>query len=86
MKYTIYIERYAQKQIMKLNKKAIPVIKESIKSLGEKPRPYGYIKLKGENAYRIKIGDYRIIYEIDDDNSTLTIVAATHRKKVYSNK
>ena len=86
MNYAIYIERYAQKQIMQLNKIAIPVLKNAIETLGNDPRPFGYIKLKGEESYRIKVGDYRIIYEIDDKNSKITIIAATHRKKVYSKK
>ena len=65
MNYAIYIERYAQKQIMQLNKIAIPVLKNAIETLGNDPRPFGYIKLKGEESYRIKVGDYRIIYEIE---------------------
>ena len=62
MKYTILIERYAQKQILKLNKKIIPVIKSAIASLTDNPRPYGYKKLKGEDAYRIRVSDYQVIY------------------------
>jgi mRNA interferase RelE/StbE len=83
MKYTILIERYAQKQIMKLDKKAIPIIKSAIAALADNPRPYGYKKLKGEEAYRIRIGDYRIIYEIDDDKIIVTVVSVGHRKNIY---
>lgn len=83
MKYTILIERYAQKQIMKLGKKAIPVIKAAIAGLGDNPRPYGYKKLKGEEAYRIRVGDYRIIYEINDDIIIVTVVSVGHRKDIY---
>lgn len=61
MKYTILIERYAQKQMMKLDKKVIPVIKSAISGLAGNPRPYGYKKLKGEDAYRIRVGSYRVI-------------------------
>lgn len=56
MKYTILIERYAQKQMMKPDKKVIPVIKSAISDLAGNPRPYGYKKLKGEDAYRIRVG------------------------------
>lgn len=56
MKYTILIERYAQKQMMKPDKKVIPVIKSAISGLAGNPRPYGYKKLKGEDAYRIRVG------------------------------
>jgi mRNA interferase RelE/StbE len=83
MKYTIFIERYAQKQIMKLDKKIIPVIKASIADLADNPRPYGYKKLKGEDAYRIRVGDYRVIYEIDDGKIIVTVVSVGHRKDLY---
>jgi len=83
MKYTVLIERYAQKQIMKLDKKIIPVIKASIADLADNPRPYGYKKLKGEDAYRIRVGDYRVIYEIDDGKIIVTVVSVGHRKDIY---
>ena len=60
MKYTVLVERYAQKKIMKLDKSLIPVIKSAIANLASNPRPYGYKKLKGEDAYRIRVGDYRV--------------------------
>ncbi len=83
MKYTIFIERYAQKQIMKLDKKSIPVIKKSIAELADNPRPTGYKKLKGEDAYRIRVGKYRVIYEIDDGRILITVVSVGHRKDIY---
>lgn len=83
MKYKIYITRYAKKQILKLDIKAIPVIKSAIASLAENPRPHGSKKLKGESAYRIRKGDYRIIYEINDDMILITVVSVGHRKNIY---
>jgi mRNA interferase RelE/StbE len=83
MKYTVLIERYAQKQIMKLDKNIIPLIKTAIASLADDPRPYGYKKLKGENAYRIRVGNYRIIYEINDNTIIVTVVSVGHRKDIY---
>jgi mRNA interferase RelE/StbE len=83
MNYTVLVERYAQKQIMKLDKKLIPVIKAAIAELASNPRPYGYKKLKGEDAYRIRVGDYRIIYEINDGIVLVTVVSVGHRKDVY---
>jgi mRNA interferase RelE/StbE len=83
MKYTILIERYAQKQIMKLDKKIIPVIKAAISGLADDPRPYGYKKLKGVDAYRIRVGDYRVIYEINDNTIIVTVVSVGHRKDIY---
>lgn len=83
MKYTILVERYAQKQIMKLDKKAIPVIKAAIADLANNPRPPGHIKLKGEEAYRIRVGNYRVIYEINDVEIIVVVVLVGHRKEVY---
>lgn len=83
MKYTLLVERYAQKQISKLDKKVIPTIKKAISELAESPRPPGYLKLKGEDAYRIRVGDYRIIYEIDNGKLIVVVVTVGHRKDVY---
>ncbi len=68
---------------MKLDKQVIPVIKTAIAELADNPRPHGYKKLKGEDAYRIRVGHYRIIYEIDDERIIVTVVSAGHRKSVY---
>jgi len=68
---------------MKQDKNAIPKIKSAIGKLSDNPRPHGYIKLKGEDAYRIRCGNYRIIYEIDDDLLSVTLVSVGHRKNVY---
>ena len=68
---------------MKLDKQAIPVIKGAIAELADNPRPHGYKKLKGEDAYRIRVGDYRIIYEIEDNIILVTVVSVGHRKDVY---
>lgn len=83
MSYAVFVERYALKQLKKLDKKEVPAIKAAIAGLAENPRPQGYIKLKGEEAYRIRVGNYRIIYEIDDGKITVTVVAVGHRKDIY---
>jgi mRNA interferase RelE/StbE len=83
MIYTVFVERYAQKQIMKLDRKIITVIKNAISGLAENPRSKGYKKLKGEEAYRIRVRDYRIIYEIDGAKITVIVITVGHRKEVY---
>ena len=83
MKYQIFVERFAVKQILKLDKNAIPLIKSAIARLADNPRPFGYKKLKGEEAYRIRVGSYRIIYEIDDHKIIVTVVSIEHRKDIY---
>ena len=81
--YAVFIERYALKQIAKLDKKIIPIVKEAIAELAFNPRPHGCKKLKGEEAYRIRVGDYRVIYEIEDDKIIVIVVSVGHRKDIY---
>lgn len=83
MAYQIFIEKNAIKQLKHISRQDLPAIKAGISSLAENPRPYGYIKLKGEEAYRIRIGNYRIIYEIYDNVLIVKVVAVAHRKDVY---
>ena len=83
MIYTIFVERYAQKQLMKLSMVEIPVIKQAIASLADNPRPTGCKKLKGEPAWRIRVGNYRVIYEIYDDKVIVIVITVGHRKNVY---
>jgi mRNA interferase RelE/StbE len=83
MKYAVFVERYTQKQIMKLDKIIIPVIKAAIAKLADNPRPRGYKKLKGEDAYRIRVGNYRIIYEIEDVRVLVILVSVGHRKEIF---
>ncbi len=55
----------------------------AIESLSEEPRPAGSEKLSGQERYRVRQGDYRIIYEIKDDEVTVVVVKVGHRKDVY---
>jgi mRNA interferase RelE/StbE len=66
-----------------LDRKIIPVIKTAIANLAENPRSFGYKKLRGEDAYRIRVGDYRIIYEIDDTKVIVTVVSVGNSKDIY---
>ena len=58
------------------------IIKQLI-SLSDNPRPHGVKKLHGREGYRIRVGDYRILYVIDDNEKKVEIVSAAHRKEVY---
>ncbi len=55
----------------------------AINGLRHNPRPHGYTKLKGSEGYRIRVGDYRIVYDIDDGAQIVTIRRAQNRKDVY---
>jgi len=57
---------------------------EKLQQLAEDPRPSGVVKLKGaDNEYRIRIGDYRVRYEINDGELTLLLLQCKHRRDVY---
>ncbi len=82
-KYTVLLSKKAQKQLDKLSDNIAEPIFESISKLEENPRPHGYIKLKGRDAYRIKTGNYRIIYSILDSQLIVEIITLGHRKDIY---
>jgi mRNA interferase RelE/StbE len=81
--YKIIIDKYAIRQLKILPANEIPKIKAKIIELSHNPRPNGYIKLKGVEAYRVRLGDYRIIYEINDEKVIVTVIAIAHRREIY---
>ena len=81
--YKIRIERRAQKKLAKIPIPYYDKIKQAIINLEKEHRPTGYIKLKGRDAYRIRVADYRIIYEIFDDLLLIDIINLGHRKDIY---
>ncbi|WP_193196190.1 type II toxin-antitoxin system RelE family toxin [Nostoc sp. MG11] len=84
MSYTVVISKSVQKQIDNLPNDVIERVIEKIQNLALEPRPDGIVKLKGsDNEYRIRIGDYRVRYEIDDENQLVQILQCKHRKDVY---
>ena len=74
--YTVVLSKKAQKQLDE------PII-EAIAGLEENPRPAGYKKLKGSDAYRIRTGNYRIIYDIFDNVLLVDVIGLGHRKDIY---
>ncbi|BAY75203.1 plasmid stabilization system protein like [Nostoc linckia NIES-25] len=84
MSYTVIISKSVQKQIDDLPNDITLRVIEKIQNLAVEPRPDGIVKLKGfDNEYRIRIGDYRVRYEIDDENQLVQILQCKHRKDVY---
>ena len=83
MKYKLFIERAANKELSKISHKEQTRIINAIKNLSDNPRPAGVKKLTGRDAWRIRIGSYRIIYEIQDDNLVILVVHIGHRKDIY---
>lgn len=82
--YQVLFDKPAAKQLAKLPKKFYEKIKKSIEELADNPRPIGCLKLKGNgDAYRIRIGDFRVIYEIEDDVLIVVVVSVGDRKEIY---
>ena len=83
MPYTIVILRRAQKELTELPSEVYTRVRDAIRELGEDPRPPGYTKLSGREGFRIRVGNYRVIYEIDDAEHTLNVMHVGHRRDVY---
>ena len=81
--YNVEIEKKAAKTLERINEPDYYRIKTAILNLTNNPRPFGYIKLRGRDAYRITVGMYRIIYEIFDNILIVNVVVIGHRKDVY---
>jgi mRNA interferase RelE/StbE len=84
MSYTIIISRSVQKQINDLPSELRERIAEKIQRLAEDPRPDGVVKLKGMgDEYRVRVGDYRVRYEINDTKGLIQVLQCKHRKDIY---
>lgn len=83
MIYTVSILRRAQKELGQLPSGAYERVRDAIGALAQAPRPPGCLKLKGREGWRIRVGDYRVIYEIDDQQQTVTVLHVGHRRDVY---
>ncbi len=82
-KYIAVLSKKAQKQLDKLSDNIAEPILEAIAELEENPRPQGYKKLKDRVGYRIRTGDYSIIYNIFDKELVIDVIALGHRKDIY---
>jgi len=82
--YTVSVGNSAQKEIKTLEHGMRVRIIRSLRSLADEPRPQGCRKLVGsQNRWRIRVGDYRVIYTVDDAGRVVEIVAVRHRSKAY---
>ncbi len=83
MTYQVEISSRAAKQLKKLPPDIQDRINEKILELAENPRPNGVVKLENDDKYRIRVGNYRILYEIQDDLLIIKVVKVGHRREVY---
>ena len=81
--YEIRLKKSASKEIEKLPKIVLKRVIEKIQSLGIEPRPSGCKKLSSDEKYRIRVGNYRILYTIEDDKLVIYVVKIGHRKDIY---
>ena len=82
--YTITFVRSARKELEILDAKIVNRVFRKIEALTKVPRPAGCRKLEGhENLWRIRIGNYRVVYTIDDAKRRVDITAVRHRSKAY---
>ncbi|NLT41202.1 MAG: type II toxin-antitoxin system RelE/ParE family toxin [Anaerolineae bacterium] len=80
--YTARILRRAQKELAALPDETLERLADAIRGLGQDPRPAGCRKLSGRGGWRIRAGDYRVIFEIDDSSQTVTVMHVGHRRSV----
>jgi mRNA interferase RelE/StbE len=83
MTYTVLILRRARRELQRLPQEDYERVREAMRGLARILRPTGCLALTGRAGWRIRVGDYRVIYEIDDAQHTVTIVHVGHRRDVY---
>ena len=81
--YSIEIKKSATKEMAKILKLQLQRIVAKMQSLLADPRPDGCKKLSADEKYRIRVGDYRILYKIEDNQLIIYVVKVGHRKGVY---
>jgi mRNA interferase RelE/StbE len=81
--YTLLAKPTVEKDLRSIRAEDLKDLNDKIKSLAEQPRQQKTEKLKGVEGYRLRVGKYRILYDIDDHAKTVTIHRVQHRKEVY---
>jgi mRNA interferase RelE/StbE len=83
LNYSVVIHNSTEKELDRFHYILYNRILKKLLSLEENPRPKGVKKLTGREEYRVKVGDYRILYRIDDKNRVVTISGIGHRREIY---
>jgi mRNA interferase RelE/StbE len=81
--YALFIERRAQRSLSRIAAQDRERISTAIRRLADEPRRHGVKKLSGRDAWRIRVGDYRVLYEIHDDRLLILVVNVGHRRETY---
>ena len=82
--YKIEWKQSARKELKGLGKPAIPRILKAVETLAEDPHPTGSRKIRGaDRTYRVRVGDYRVVYSVEYNRLLVEIIRVGHRKEVY---
>jgi mRNA interferase RelE/StbE len=81
--YRIEVQRSAERDLDRLSKMLFDRITARLMALAQEPRPPGAEKLAGLEAFRIRVGDYRVVYEVDDSARVVVLTRVRHRRDVY---
>jgi mRNA interferase RelE/StbE len=81
--YKIELRRIAQRSLDKLPARDFNAVLETVKALADLPRPKGVEKIKSVGLWRVRQGDYRVIYSVDDNQRLVVIVRIGHRREIY---
>lgn len=81
--YSVYTTSRADRQLERLDTEVHDRVLAVILALGDDPRPVGSTKLKGRDGYRMRVGDYRALYLVDEEAREVTVYRVAHRREVY---
>lgn len=81
--YELAFRKSVAKDLRRLPNKDVKRILERIRALAKEPRPAGCEKLSGQERYRIRLGDYRIVYQVEDHRLIVLVIKVGHRREVY---
>ena len=82
-RYSIEFAHSVQKDLRKIERTHVPRLLTVIEGLADEPRPPGSKKLTGEELFRLRVGNYRIVYEVIDRRLVVLVIKVGHRKDVY---
>ncbi len=82
-RYNVTIKPTAVKELDRIPKKTLRQVVNRIYALADNPRPHGVEKLSGQERYRIRQGNFRVVYSIDDKRATIDVIKVGHRREVY---
>ena len=81
--YSVVVKRSGERELRAVAKRHLGRVVARIRGLAEDPRPPGSEKLSGQDRYRLRQGDYRVVYAVDDAQRSVEIVKIGHRREVY---